>query len=468
MSRPAAPGPWTELPDAIATDAWTGTEAAHGGVDPDAIRWGARAGLPPSQQPLDLGRPADPADWRDPDVGYGLLLPESARPAAEKAAGLDAEPPVRDLLAARPDTVMLRWDASLPPGRVRRYFPDGRTQPPDLLSSYGVAKGRLPRYVLIIGTPQEIPWSVQYALGTRRAVGRLPLAGDALGHYVTALLDGWAGADVDIRAPLMWTVDLPGDITAEMRAVLANPLQAQLTDDRLPRFQHLTDGRATRAELLAALAAARPALVITSSHGLTEGAGAHLAGTLGLPVDARHQPVDLAGLDAAMPPGAIWHAQACCSAGSEGPSKYAGLLGQGTSALAVVTAVAELGSAVAPAVTRLLGREHPVRAIVGHVEPTFDWTLRAAGTGQGLGQDLVAALSANLHAGQPIGLAFQDYRAGVGELHTRWASCYEARASGDLTVRPELTRLRLTAFDRQSMVLLGDPTVTLPSLATAP
>ncbi len=468
MTSLTAVGAVEDLPAAVSIDAWTGTETAHGALDPHADRWGARGGLPPSQQPLDLGLPPDVTDWRHPDVGYGVLLPESDHPPAGKAAGLDAPPPVQDLLAARPGTVMLRWDPALPPGLVRRYFPGGQAQTPHLLSGYGVAKGRLPRYILIIAGPEAVPWPVQYALGTRRAVGRLPLSGQALGNYIAAMLSGWADADVDVRAPLMWTVDLPGDITAEMRAVIANPLAARLTDPGLPRFRHLTDERATAAELLAALTAARPALVITSSHGLTEGTGAQLASTLGAAVDTVHAPVALDALDAAMPPGAIWHAQACCSAGSEGPSKYAGLLGQDTTALAVVTAVAALGSTVAPAVTRLLGRERPVRAIVGHVEPTFDWTLRIAETGQGLGHDLVTALSTNLYAGQPIGQAFGDYRAGVGDLHAQWATCYDQRARGDLTVRPRLTRLRLTALDRQSMVLLGDPTVTLPPLDTAP
>jgi hypothetical protein len=468
VTVPVVPGAAEVLPVAVAIDAWNGTEAAHGELDTRANRWGARRGLPRSQRALDLGVPADMTNWQDPNVGYGILLPESDHPAAEKAVGLDAPPPVRDLLDARPRTVMLRWDPSLGPGLVRRYFPDGRTQAPDLLSGYGEAKGRLPRYVLIVGGPDEIPWSVQYALGTRRSVGRLPLSGEALGNYVTAMLSDWPGAEVDVRAPLMWTVDLPGDITAEMRAVIANPLAAKLTDSRLPRFQHLTDRGATGDDLLAALAAARPALVVTSSHGLTEGTDAQLAGTLGLPVDADHAPVKLDDLDAAMPPGAIWHAQACCSAGSEGPSKYTGFLGQGTTALAVVNAVSALGSTVAPAVTRLLGRERPVRAIVGHVEPTFDWTLRVPETGQGLGSDLVAALSDNLYAGQPIGHAFSDYRAGVGELHTQWATAYDQRAGGDETVRARLTRLRLTALDRQSMVILGDPTVALPPLNGAP
>ncbi len=393
-----------------------------------------------------------------------LLLDDPLVSPEDKAAGRDAPPPVRDLIAARP-TVVLRWDENLPRGFLRRYFPDGTSQTGKIgLSRFGVGKGALPRYVVIIGRPEVIPWSVQYALETRHAVGRLPLTGDRLGNYIEAMLGGWPGTSVDVRAPLMWTVDLPGDITAQMRAVIANPLEIRLTDPQLPRFEHVTDGGATGGTLLTRLATARPALVVTSSHGLTQGAPEQMARTLGLPVDVAHTPVALDGLDAVMPGGAIWHAQACCSAGSEGPSKYLGLLGAGTTA----AAVAALGPTVAPAALRLLGRENPVRAVIGHVEPTFDWTLRVAETGQGLGHDIVAALSTNLYAGQPVGHAFSAYRLGVGDLHIEWAETLDLLNAGQLGVREKLTRLRLTALDRQSMVLLGDPTVTLPPLAGAP
>jgi hypothetical protein len=103
-----------------------------------------------------------------------------------------------------------------------------------------------------------------------------------------------------------------------------------------------------------------------------------------------------------------------------------------------------------------------VRAIFGHVEPTFDWTLRVAETGQGLGADLVAGLSTNLFAGQPLGYVLDAYRAGVGVLHSQWADRRRSLENGDTSVRDQLTRLRLSAIDRQSLVLLGDPTVTLP------
>lgn len=454
----------SDLPADISLNAWTGSGPAHGALSDQADRWGARGGLPRPQDPLPMRPPADPLDWTSDDIGYGILLPENPHvPAEDRAAGRDAPDPVRALLAARPKTVMLRWDPALPPTKVRRYFPDGGSQSPEIgLTTFGTGQNRLPQYVAIIGGPDVIPWSVQYELGTRHSVGRIPLAGEALANYIGALLTGWSDAELDPAGPLMWTVDLAGDITAEMRAVIANPLADALTDPTLPRFEHLAAGAATGEALLAKLAAGHPALLISSSHGAV--LGDRMAATLGLPVDQRHDLVTLDALDAAMPAGAVWFAQACCSAGSEGPSKYASLLSPSTAA-DTVAAVAGLGSTVAPAALRLLGRAHPVRAVLGHVEPTFDWTLRDAETGQGLGQDIVTAMSTNLHHGFPLGFAFTSYRSGVGQLHTSWAKAFDRLSAGEVTMRPVLTRLRLTALDRQSLVLLGDPTVTLAGQA---
>jgi hypothetical protein len=75
-------------------------------------------------------------------------------------------------------------------------------------------------------------------------------------------------------------------------------------------------------------------------------------------------------------------------------------------------------------------------------------------------------MSSNLYHQQPLGLILADYRAGVGELHNQWADLQQQLAVGDRSVREALTRLRLTALDRQSLVLPGDPTVTVPPLPT--
>lgn len=462
------------LPESLQLNAWTGAEVAEGALKADAARWGARPGLPHSQRVLPFGPPADPNKWSDADVGYGVLLPdrdETGLSAAAKAAGEDAPEPIQALLAARPGTVVLRWRPELKSRFLRRYFPDGTHQDPAIgLSKFGVAKAHLPRYVAIIGGPDVIPWSVQYALGTRHAVGRIPLAGDALGNYLEAMLSDWAGADLDTTTALMWTVDHgAGDITAEMRTVIANPLATALTPPPLGRLDHMTDGRATGADLLDGLTAAHPGLVISSSHGRTGPLddADEMRATLGLPVDVNHAPVALDDLSSAMPSGAVWYAQACCSAGGDAQSHYTGLLDEGTTAFGTVSAVAALGASVAPAPLTMLGRESPVRAVFGHVEPTFNWTLRIPETGQGLGHNIAAAMSSNLYHQQPLGLILADYRAGVGELHNQWADLQQQLAGGDRSVRETLTRLRLTALDRQSLVLLGDPTVTIPPLPTA-
>jgi hypothetical protein len=457
------------LPESLQLNAWTGEEAAQGDLGTEAARWGARTGLPHSQQPLPFGPPEDPKDWCHSEVGYGVLLPDNGDPQlspAAKAAGEDAPEPIRALLDARPKTVVLRWRPELGSRFLRRYFADGTNQDPAIgLSRFGVGKGQLPRYIAIIGGPEVIPWSVQYALGTRHAVGRIPLSGNELGNYVEAMLSDWADADIDVQTALMWTVDHGGgDITTEMRTVIANPLAAALTPPPLARLDHLTGSRATGADLLKELTAARPGLLVTSSHGRTGPLddAAAMRATLGLPVDAHHSTVPLADLDAGIPYGAVWYAQACCSAGGDDQSHYTGLLQEGTTAFGTISAVAALGRSVAPAPLRLLGRKRPVRAVYGHVEPTFNWTLRVPETGQGLGHHIVAALSSNLYHQEPVGLAFAEYRSGVGELHSQWAEDQQKLADGDTSVRETLTRLRLTALDRQSLVLLGDPTVTMP------
>jgi hypothetical protein len=447
------------LPATIELNAWKASAAE---TADRASRWGARTeNIPGSQQQLDLGAPADPTEWQSPEVGYGVLLSDTDAPATRKASGADAPEGVRELLKARPGTVLLYWSPRLKPRFVRRYFPDGSSQDPEIgLSLFGTGRGRLPRYISILAPPDEIPWRVQYEFATRHAVGRVPLTGDTLGNYLQALVDEWRACDLDVRAPVVWTVSTPGDITDLMRAVIADPLVTKLTDPSLPDLCVLAGPSATGAQLVATLARQRPAFVATSSHGLAVAPSATLRAALGTPVDCTSTPVDVAELAAAVPGGAVWYSQACCSAGSDAVSNYAGLIAPGP-VLDALNGVAALGATVPPLCLALLGRAQPVRAIFGHVEPTFDWTLRVAETGQGLGGDLVLGMSTNLFGGQPVGFVLDAYRAGVGVLHTKWATLRSALDNGDTSVRDQLTRLRLSAIDRQSLVLLGDPTATL-------
>jgi hypothetical protein len=303
---------------------------------------------------------------------------------------------------------------------------------------------------LIAAPPSEIPWGVQYQLSLRFCVGRLPFSGDALRPYVEAMLSDWSAGTANLSSAVVWATDYgPTDITRLMTAAIAGPVQRAL--DGTVALRAVMGPAASGEALLAALAT-KPGLVITSSHGSTPiNDRQRLAQTLGLPVGQDRAAVALDALDEVMEGGSVWFAQACCSAGSSGRSAYEGLLSPDSSAARVLAEVAGLDTTTAPAALRLLGRENPVRAVFGHVEPTFDWTLRDEKTGQLFGGALVKALSAN------------EYRSQIGAINSRYHAVRET-AVDDTSLRPKLTRLRLTALDRQALVLLGDPTVALPDI----
>ncbi|MFC9585802.1 hypothetical protein ACFVJ8_23650 [Streptomyces yangpuensis] len=461
------------MPAEIRLNAWTGTEEAYGQLGAQARWWGAgQAGMPQEQQLLAFGPEPAITAWQEPEVGYGVLLrdDETSRfTDAQKAAGADAPKPVQDLLAAREGSVVLRWspDADLDDAHLRRYYADGScsNDPAIGLSDFGVAYGCLPKYIAIIGGPEAIPWSVQYSLGQRHAVGRIPLEGDALDRYVQALITDWKGADAVLDRALVWTVDGGDDMTGLMRTVISHPLARALRPPPLAAFQEIVGAGATSGALSQALEAIRPGLVVTSSHGLVEPFDDPnaLRATLGLPVDQNHVPVTVEQLSADLPGGCIWFAQACCSAGGAGASLYTALLEPRWPAAATVEAVAQCGPVVAPAALEVLGRENPVRAVLGHVEPTFSWTLQVGSTGQVLGGRIVKALSSRLYEGVPLALAFADYRADVGQLYYDWFTLQtQLNDDADDGVLNEMRRIRLAALDRQSLVLLGDPTVSLP------
>ena len=70
------------------------------------------------------------------------------------------------------------------------------------------------------------------------------------------------------------------------------------------------------------------------------------------------------------------------SAGSDAPSCYAELLDPAGCYGDACRRREGEWKASRPLPRKLLGAEKPLRAFLGHVEPTFDWTLRDPETGQ--------------------------------------------------------------------------------------
>lgn len=456
-------------PATLRTNAWCG-EAASAPRDPTFERWGTSGPRPSPPQTL-APAAVDPGDWRNVGIGWGVVLPDTGAPPGDKARALDAPPCVRELLARRGNAPVFRYVAGLPPGKLRRYATDGTWSDPGTSGPRGMAANAIPRFLLLIGSPAEIPWSVQYRLQLDGCVGRLDLDPVGLERYIEALLAEWSGATVVRGTPVVWAVDHgPQDITRLMRRTIADRLATSFRTDVGAEFTMdggvLNDADATSAGLISALATRTPAFIATSSHGATFPLAAPetMRAQLGLPVDCDRTVLPMPTLtDDWSPHGAIWYAHACCSAGCDAPSAFRGVAPDGSSLMRTLTALEALQARTAPLPQRLLGGPGPARAFVGHVEPTFDWTLRDPVNGQTTTAHIIEAFYDQLHIATrpPIGLALQAYYRAVGGL---WRDASQARESMNALVpgaADTLRRLRLIASDLESMVLLGDPTVTI-------
>jgi hypothetical protein len=330
----------------------------------------------------------------------------------------------------------------------------------------GTGHGQLPAYLLLVGSPVRLPWDLQFRLNLSCSVGRLDLPDDALERYVDALLDDWSNAQVDATRPVVWATGYD-HITALMRDVIAEPVARRFQQDPQigDRASHLVDRRATATALARTLAETRPGVVVTTSHGCTGplGDAAAMKRNLGLLVDVDHDLVETEALLAAwQPDGVVWYAHACCSAGSDSTTRYTGLVEDGSLVVRTLDAVAALGSLIAPLPTALLSAEQPARAFVGHVEPTFDWTLERPET-----QPATMAIIEALYGGffqprpEPVGLALRRHFTEAAAL---FGQSFRANreSSEERLVASSLALLK--AYDRQNIVILGDPTVCPVSL----
>ena len=461
------------MDDDLRIDAWCG-EAARGALADGSLGWGMLRDLPDIGQKM-APTPVNLADWRDPRVGWGVVLPDRDEiPVTDRARGLDAPEPIRALLARRPGSPVLRWRPEIKDGRLRRYGEDGKAADLRLSGARGIGTNQVPRYLLIVASPVDIPWRVQCRLQLEAYVGRLDLDGAGLERYVEALTADWASAAPRRKTPVIWAVDHGHpDITRLMRRSIADRLKAAFEGDPDREFDtargfFFSDDAATDGSLYDSLHARNPAFVVSSSHGATFPLAdvQAMRRQLGMPVDANHSVLSLTRLKDAWPAhGAIWYAHACCSAGTDGASRFAGLVDAGSSIARTLTGVAECGSMSAPLPQSLLGSATPARACIGHVEPTFNWTLRDPTTGQVITHHIVSALYDQLHlaSNPPVGLAMSAYHEAVGGMLQDYTDAIDAVNEHAPNALDRARTAKLLALDRLTMVLLGDPTVRLPA-----
>jgi hypothetical protein len=444
-----------------------GRRPASAAVTPKAIHWAIHAKEAGADRYMLPDSPADFADWRDERVGWGLILPyRDGLSDKELASADDAPPPIRELRELRGKAPVFRYRLGRDGSgitHIRNYA--SRKSVPLSGGKIGVGGDAVPFYLLIYATPAEIPWRFQYHLNVSRAVGRLDLKGRTLENYVRALANDWQAADANVTRPVVWAAETGDEVSRLMREAVAERVFEKLkADGDLGRHaQFISGSGATCQNLIAGLRRARPGLIVTTSHGRTDPwrKRREMRANLGRMVDVNKGTLDGKELLSAWEPGgAVWYAHACCSAGSDSSSVYDGMAEDGSEVDQLVKAVARLGAGVSPLPKMLLGAKRPLRCFVGHVEPTFNWTLRQPGTEDDLTVPLIEALYNNLYNWKPVGLAFRQFYQHAADLNSQYDEALEAYRAGVAT-ETLLLYTRLAAWDIKSTVILGDPTVKL-------
>jgi tetratricopeptide (TPR) repeat protein len=142
----------------------------------------------------------------------------------------------------------------------------------DFLRRHGIESQGFPHYLLVVGSPAEIPYEFQYALAERHAVGRIHFSSpDEYARYARSLVTAERGPVALAREAVFFNAHSPGDqamqVTVEQ---LTQPLARRLLEE-VPgwRIRSLLGEEATKARLRTHLGGAgTPALFFYAGHGL--------------------------------------------------------------------------------------------------------------------------------------------------------------------------------------------------------
>ncbi len=344
----------------------------------------------------------------------------------------------------------------------------------DFLARYGAGPGRVdpkkvPYYLLLVGSPEHIPYEFQYGLDLHYAVGRLHFkTKKEYAAYAQGVVNAEARTDIPSSLKVAFFGSCQDKATQVSSEALLRPLIQSLKDRPGCQVQEVLGKDATRAALGRLLGGEEtPDLLFSAGHGLQYRSGHTLQQTYQGAlvcdewpgVDAPYPDQSFTGNDVtkeACLVGLISFLFACHSAGTPRRDDFAYKPGEQRE-MAPVSFVSHLAQ-------RLLGHpEGGALAVIGHVHQVWQQSFYWRQTGP---QPLPFLETVNrLLQGGPLGWAleplnqrFADLSAALGEL------LKEHFVSGTLNM-DALYELWLASQDARNYVILGDPAVRLPGKA---
>jgi len=424
-------------------------------------------------------------DVRDlAQTGWGVVFP-AVRPDTEEARRQDAiAEALMPLLDLRRAQATARDERCFKIYRgLDGYRPDEGKQ--RYLARLGAGPGpadplKVPYYLLLVGDPDDLPYSLQYQLDVQYAVGRIHF--DTLadyGNYARSVVSAETGGLRLARELAMFGVANADDPATQLSAQnlvapLADLLAPLLPDWKIRRYE---GAEATKANLGRILGGDQtPAVVFTASHGTGFNRG-----------DARQRPHQgallcqdwpgpvawrgplapdfyFAGEDLrheARPHGLIMFNFACYGAGTPRYNDY----GQRSGAKAR-TPIAD-APFLAALPQRLLA--HPgggALATIGHVERAWGCSFVWRGSGKKTGSSAQLAVfesaMRDLLGGMPVGAALECFNARYAELASDLSVELEEIGFGRNYNPMELADMWTANNDARGYTIIGDPAVRLP------
>jgi hypothetical protein len=365
----------------------------------------------------------------------------------------------------------------------KEYLGQGAYRPGEsknkFLARHGIAPGspdpgKIPYYLMIVGSPETIPYSFQIQLAVQYAVGRIHFDTlEKFSNYAQSVVRSEQGEFSRSRKATFFGVQNPMDMATNLSAKeLTKPLSSWMKKDQ-PEWtiQTILKKNATK-ENLAQLFECEdgPAFLFTASHGMgfpksdprqLLHQGALLCQDWPGPIQWMGKPIpeefyfsaeDLTGK--AKLGGMISFHFACYGAGTPQKDDFAHAAFQERFDIAPHSFIAQLPQ-------RLLS--HPnggALAVIGHVERawgcSFIW--EKAGIQRGVFENTIKRLV----EGHPVGSALEYFNLKYAEISTMLTYELEEIKFGQVPNDLELANMWTANNDARSYIIIGDPAVRLP------
>ncbi|MEZ4770895.1 MAG: hypothetical protein R2844_21065 [Caldilineales bacterium] len=335
-----------------------------------------------------------------------------------------------------------------------------------------VSPDKVPFYLLIVGSPEAIPYHFQYAMDVQYAVGRIHF--DTPQEYANYALSVVAAETGGIRLPrsAAFLAVSRDQATQQSASFLVKPLTEWMAGNASDwTTSHIAGDAATKARLVNLHGGSEsPAFLFAASHGITFPAnhpdqrrrqGALICADWPGPdewVDKPLPPEFYFGADDvandAHLAGLISFTFACYGAGTPREDDFDQLRLQKFTQLAERPFVAGLP-------TRLLG--HPnggALAAIGHVDRTWGYSFLTAENRRET--EVFTSMLNWLMQGYPVGAAMEFFGSRYAELGNELLPELTRAQEIEKKIRnPEFVGLLTAHMDSRSYVIVGDPAVRL-------